>query len=121
MIQCYFCGHDIDPAGSDRICREAPVSLLYHHVTLYHRTTKEAAQAILTAGRMTSKENTGEAYFSTRFDGHATGYGDTVIEVRVPQIMIELDDEFPDGEQHYRVKVAQLRSYHFIAYPRETP
>ncbi len=81
---------------------------------LYHRTTPEAAGAILATRRMTSAESTAEAYFSNRESGHVDGYGVAVVHIRVPEAMAELDDEFPDGEQHYRVKVALLRPEHFV-------
>lgn len=70
---------------------------------LFHRTTPAAAAAIYASGRMLSKENTGEAFFSTSSgDGQADGYGTAVVHIRVPEELAELDDEFPDGEQHYR-------------------
>lgn len=83
-------------------------------IDLYHRTTPEAVALILATGRMVSRENTGEAYFSTVADGHAAGYGEALVHVRVPTEWTELDDEFPDGEQHYRVKVSLLRGQHFV-------
>lgn len=81
---------------------------------LYHRTTTDAAKAITEAGVMTSKENTREAFFSTRINGQATGYGDGVVHIRVPESLARLDDEFPDGEEHYAVKVDALRPEHFV-------
>lgn len=89
-------------------------------IDLYHRTSADAAAAILTGCAMTSRENTQEAYFSTRPDGHATGYGTTVVHVRVPAHLARLDDEFPDGELHYRVRVADLRPEHFVGASRGT-
>jgi hypothetical protein len=90
---------------------------------LYHRTSAEAAQRIYREGRMTSRENTGEAYFSTTVAGQAEGYGEAVVHIRVPLALAELEDEFPDGEQHYRVPVAALRREHFVpdASPRQAP
>lgn len=81
---------------------------------LYHRTTPEAAADIARTRRMTSLENTREAYFSTSLHGQATGYGDGVVHVRVPAELAELDDEFPDGEQHYRVHIDRLQPQHFV-------
>lgn len=64
---------------------------------------------------MSSRENMQEAYFSTKRDGgQATGYGDAVVHVRVSKNMAQLDDEFPDGEQHYRIPVSQLKPEHFV-------
>jgi hypothetical protein len=82
---------------------------------LFHRTTPAAAAAIYASGRMLSKENTGEAFFSTSSgDGQADGYGTAVVHIRVPEELAELDDEFPDGEQHYRVAVTALKAEHFV-------
>lgn len=75
---------------------------------LYHATTKEAAEAIRATGRFLSKEHTQEAFFSTVPDGMITGYGDAVVCVDVPDEIAELDDWFPSGEEHYRVKVALI-------------
>lgn len=83
---------------------------------LYHRTTPEAAAAIMRERRMTSKEWDGSLYFSTaRTGGQADGYGATIVHVRVPADVAELDDEFPDGEQHYRVKARDLRPEWFVS------
>lgn len=84
------------------------------HLHLYHRTTPENAARILAELRMVSRENTDEAYFSNRADGQADGYGTAVVHVYVPASIAELDDEFPSGEQHFRVKVAALRPEHFL-------
>lgn len=81
---------------------------------LYHRTSREAARSILAAGSMTSRENTGEAFFSNRAEGQGEGYGQAVVHVRVPVQLAELEDEFPDGEQHFRVHVQDLRVEHFV-------
>lgn len=84
-------------------------------IDLYHRTTRENAESILRDRQMSSRENTALAYFSTRLDGQATGYGQVAVHVRVPVDLATLDDEFPDGEQHYAVHVARLKAEHFIA------
>ena len=83
-------------------------------IDLFHRTDAQAAAEIIAAGTMVSKENTREAYFSNRRDGQTDGYGDTVIHIRVPAAWAELDDEFPDGEQHFRVLCSRLLPEHFI-------
>ncbi|WP_125778271.1 Fic/DOC family protein [Antribacter gilvus] len=71
---------------------------------LYHRTTPEAAAAILAEGRFLTRENTPEAYTSNRAVSDTTeGYGDAVVHVRVDEQHAELEDEFPDGEQHFRI------------------
>lgn len=77
-------------------------------IDLYHRTSPECAARIRATGVWESRENTREAYFSTRPDGMADGYGDAIVHVRVPAAWCQLDDEYPDGEQHYRVSVDRL-------------
>jgi hypothetical protein len=80
---------------------------------LYHRTTPEAAASIVKTKTMTSKEQ-GYVFFSTHHGGAAaTGYGASVVHVRVPEHLAELDDEFPDGEQHYKMRTRDLRPEHF--------
>lgn len=76
---------------------------------LYHRTSTQAARTIIETGSWVSRENTGEVYFSDRRDGQTDGYGDAVVHVRVPVDSAELDDEFPDGERHFRVLSSSLR------------
>jgi len=70
---------------------------------LYHRTSEDAARAVLATGRFVTRENTPEAYASTDVDGQAAGYGPAVVHVRVDEADAELEDEFPDGEQHFRI------------------
>lgn len=85
---------------------------------LYHRTTPEAAEAIRRDKRMNAKEADGSTYWSTsRGDGPDSvtgGYGSGVVHVRVPEHLAELEDEFPDGEQHYRVHRDALKPHHFV-------
>lgn len=81
---------------------------------LYHFTDEATAALITASKRMVSRENTGEAYFSNRPTGQATGYGSAVVHVRVPASLAELDDEFPDGEQHYRIFCKLLAPEHFV-------
>lgn len=80
-------------------------------ITLYHRTSPEAAAAILAGAQMTSMENTDESYFSTSPVGQAEGYGEALVVIRIPVSLIELDDEFPSGEQHYRVPNSVIGRY----------
>lgn len=87
------------------------------YLDLYHRTTPEAAAAIHKQRRMHSKEN-GEICFST-FRGdepnaQALGYGEGLVHVRVPSHIAQIDDEFPSGEEHYRIHQRDLRPEHFI-------
>lgn len=84
-------------------------------LTLYHRTTREAAAKILRTGRFESKESPKRAYFSTQFtDSAASSFGDAVVQVYIPAGLAQLDDEFPSGEQHYAVPV-ELIARHMIA------
>ena len=83
-------------------------------IDLYHRTSPEMAAEIRRTGRWLSKENTQEVYFSNRRDGQAEGYGTAVVHVRVPESLAELEDEFPDGEQHFRVLIGLLRPEHLV-------
>lgn len=40
---------------------------------------------------------------SNRPHGHASGYGDVAVSFEAPEHLVDLDDEFPDGERHYAV------------------
>jgi hypothetical protein len=73
---------------------------------LYHFTSAQAARAIVDGGAWRSAENTGEVYASDRKDGQATGYGPVVVHVVILAACAQLDDEFPDGERHYRFRPA---------------
>jgi ribosomal protein S18 acetylase RimI-like enzyme len=84
-------------------------------IDLYHMTTTNAANEIYQERRMTSKENTGDVFFSTvRDGGQGEGYGNAVVHIRIPEILAELDDEFPDGEQHYRIRAWQIDPSWFV-------
>ena len=79
-------------------------------INVYHRTTAENAARIEETGQFVSKENTGEAFFSSRREGQAAGYGDTVVEVRLDPSTVRLDDAFPDGEIHLAADVSSVRA-----------
>lgn len=86
-------------------------------IDLYHRTTPEALEAITASGTMTTRENTPEVYFSTVSEGgHGDGYGSAVVWIRVPEDSVELDDEFPDGEQHFRVPIKEITKDRMLPY-----
>jgi len=72
------------------------------YVTLYHRTTLEAAEKIRSSGVMRVKED--GLFFSTSKDGQAEGYGDTVVEFKIPAERLQIDDIF-DQEAHLRVPI----------------
>lgn len=84
-------------------------------IDLYHRTTKENVNKIYQEKNMHSKENDGGVFFTTFPQGDQSGgYGESVVHVRVPEHIAELDDEFPSGEQHYKVLNKHLRPHHFV-------
>ncbi len=69
----------------------------------HHRTTPEAARAVLAENRFVTRENRPEAYCSTHVNGQGEGYGVAVVHLRIRESLAELEDELPDGEQHFRV------------------
>ena len=82
-------------------------------LTLYHRTSPDKAAIIRQAG-FDSKIKTSfgtEVYFSTKPDGEATGYGSELVSIEIPEQYANLDDEFPDGEQHYWVAAKDLARF----------
>jgi hypothetical protein len=84
-------------------------------VTLYHRTTPEAAEKIRKSGKFETKED--GVFFSTSLDGQAKDYGEGIVKVKVPSSMLQLDDIF-DNEAHVRVpmnKAGAIDLKRFIA------
>lgn len=77
-------------------------------ITLFHRTTPEAAAEIQRTGKFRSLENTNEIFFSTKPSGQAEGYGESVVAVRVRPADVRLDDAFHDGEIHVAVNTDKL-------------
>jgi hypothetical protein len=81
---------------------------------LYHFTSPENASAIMAGRSMKSVYSDRAAYFTTHPDSeYGSGFGTAKVHVKVPEHLAELDDEFPSGEQHYRVPVGRLRPEHF--------
>ena len=72
---------------------------------LYHRTSAEAAAAILRTGRFGSYcQNRHEAFFTNEGDGsNSRRYGDVVIHVEVPTHQAVVDERFRDSEVFYRM------------------
>lgn len=70
------------------------------YVTLYHRTSKENADKIKKSGKMSAKED--GIFFSTQKSGYNDGYGDSVVELKIPAEKLVLDDIF-DNEAHFRI------------------
>ena len=82
-------------------------------LTLHHRTSPDKAATIRQTG-FNSKIKTSfgtEVYFSTKPDGEATGYGSELVSIEIPEQYANLDDEFPDGEQHYWVAAKDLARF----------
>lgn len=71
-------------------------------VTVYHHTSAENAEKIRRDGVLRSAGEP-DLYFTTTSETD-TGYGDTAIPVRVRPDRMQLDDEFPDGRQDFRVE-----------------
>lgn len=70
-------------------------------VTLYHRTTPDAAMKIVKTGKMVSKED--RLFFGTHPEGQIEGYGESVVKVRLPIERLQLNDLFT-GEAHVTLK-----------------
>ena len=91
-------------------------------VTVYHRTSPVAAEDIRRTGRMTGQED--GVFFSTRADAasQATGYGEGVVQLRVPLRMLVIDDVF-DDEAHVKIPLRRAGSSidisQYIAAPDE--
>lgn len=81
-------------------------------LVLYHRTSNEAATTIARTRRFLSKEEGAlpdGVYFSNRETGsYSVDYGEAVVRVEVPEVWAQLDDEFDDGEKHYRVHARDI-------------
>lgn len=89
-------------------------------VTLYHHTSPEAAVQILRDRKMMSNApvNRPWAHFSTWPDGNAAGmagYGEAIVEVRLPRELLVPEDRFHSGEEFFTVPLADLRPEHFVS------
>lgn len=75
-------------------------------INVWHRTTPEAAKSIRDSGKFTPKED--GIFFTDKIDGPASfGYGDDAVEFSIPESRLQIDDEFPDGERHFRFPAKQ--------------
>ena len=72
-------------------------------VTLYHHTSSKNADLIMKTGRLKADAEP-SVYVTTRSEAD-TGYGDTVVAVRVKPELLILDDEFPNGRVDYSIDV----------------
>ena len=70
-------------------------------VTVYHHTSASNADAIRKTGRLKSAAEP-DVYVTTRNIAD-TGYGDTIVPLRVKPSMLQVDDEFPDGRIDFRI------------------
>ena len=70
------------------------------YVTVYHRTNEQAYKSIMDSKEMIAKED--GVFFSTKSSGQAEGYGDNIVELKVPVEKLQIDDEFGD-EAHVRI------------------
>lgn len=68
------------------------------NVTVYHRTNADVAEKIRKTGIMIAKEDA--LFFSSEDNGYASDYGDTVITLKIPSTVLEVNDVF-DGEVHF--------------------
>lgn len=74
-------------------------------VTLYHGTTREAAEKIRQTGKLKSA---GEPSVYLTTDPSGAGYGDgTVVPVRVRRGLLQIDDEFPSGRTDFRIDLSR--------------
>jgi len=74
-------------------------------VTLFHHTNKNAAQSIQKTGVLKSA---GEpSVYLTTERTPTTGYGDTVVPVKVNPSKLNLDDEFPNGRLDFSIDVGK--------------
>ncbi len=80
------------------------------NITVFHRTTSENAAQIKRSGMMYAKEDA--VFFSSKADGYATDYGDTVVKFKIPSTVLRLNDVF-DGEVHFDVP-AKYRNGRFF-------
>ena len=83
-------------------------------VTVYHHTSASNAAEIRRTGVLKSAAEP-DLYFTTTPETN-TGYGDTALAFRVNPSRLQLDDEFPDGRQDFRVDApARARRVKFTA------
>ena len=74
-------------------------------ITVYHRTSKDNAAAIRRTGIMKAKEDA--LFFSSKSEGYASDYGDTVITLKIPSTKLRINDIF-DGEVHFDMPLKRI-------------
>lgn len=75
---------------------------------VFHRTSHAAADAIREQKSFLSRER-GAVFVSNRVRGQALGFGPAVVRLNIPASALQLDDEFPGGERHFRIEAASIR------------
>jgi hypothetical protein len=75
---------------------------------IFHRTSPQAALEIIRTHHWKSKEHPPYIYFSNFSVGQADGYGKSTISIDLPKKYLELDDEFPSGELHFRALASDV-------------
>ena len=70
-------------------------------VTVYHHTNKKAADQITSSKKLKSAGEP-DVYVTTEKEPN-TGYGDTVVPIRINPEKLILDDEFPSGRMDFRI------------------
>lgn len=74
-------------------------------VTVYHHTSKAAASTIRETGILKAQAEP-HVYVTSRKDAD-TGYGDTVVALRVRPDQLTPDDEFPNGRKDFSLSVGK--------------
>ncbi len=77
------------------------------NVTVYHRTSKANADKIRKTGIMTALEDA--LFFSSKSEGYASDYGDTVLTFKIPSTVLRVNDIF-DGEVHFDVPLKRMNN-----------
>lgn len=80
-------------------------------ITVYHRTSKEAADKIRSTGIMRGAED--GLFFSSQPTGAASGFGDEVLELNIPASRLQLDDIF-NNEAHFRLPTKKAMQPVFV-------
>jgi hypothetical protein len=88
-------------AGSPKAERQSMQAATMAAPIVWHRTSPVAAAEIRKTGKMVPKED--GLFFSSEPNGQASGFGTEAVKMDVPSSKLQLDDEFPSGEQHFRV------------------
>ncbi len=77
------------------------------NVTVYHRTSKANAEKIRKTGVMTALEDA--LFFSSKSEGYASDYGDTVLTFKIPSTVLRVNDIF-SGEVHFDVPLKRMNN-----------